>query len=147
MECLGGGGYVEESVLPRLYREAPLNSIWEGSGNVIALDVERAIRNAPESVDALFTELALSASGDHRLDAAVRALEAEIRQSALDPRNARRLTERIALLMQASLLVRHAPAAVSDAFCSLLANEAGHAFGCLTPSDPRSIIERAVVDG
>jgi putative acyl-CoA dehydrogenase len=145
MECLGGNGYVEESIFPRMYREAPLNSIWEGSGNVICLDVLRAVRSTPASLDALMSELGLTAGGDARLDAAVTSLEGELRRASDDASWARRLTERIALVLQASLLVRHAPPAVADAFCaSRLAREGGIAFGTLPAGDHRRIVDRAL---
>ena len=132
LECLGGNGYVEESGLPRLYREAPLNSIWEGSGNVQALDVLRAVVREPESVEAFFAEVGRAAGGDARLDEAVRV----VHEALSDPRDvelrARRLVEQLALVLQASLLVRHAPAAVADAFVtSRLAGDRGLAFGTL----------------
>jgi len=144
MECLGGAGYVEESILPRLYREAPLNSIWEGSGNVMCLDVLRAIRTAPSTTDALLAELRLAQGADRRLDAAVHSLEESLVRSAGDTGDGRRLTERIALVLQASLLVRHAPAPLADLYCSLLAGEAGIAFGTLPGrSHHRFVIDRA----
>lgn len=114
LECLGGNGYVEESDLPRLYREAPLNSIWEGSGNVTALDALRAITREPHAVDALLTEIDLGAGHDPRLDAAIAALRTEL--AAPQERRARRLAELAALALQGSLLVRHAPGAVADVF-------------------------------
>jgi putative acyl-CoA dehydrogenase len=145
MECLGGAGYVEESILPRLYREAPLNSIWEGSGNVMCLDVLRAIRTAPSTIDALLAELRLSEGADPRLDAAVRSLEDMLKRSAGESGDGRRLTERIALVLEASLLVRHAPNQVAELFCSLLAGETGIAFGTLKDkAHHRFIIDRAL---
>jgi putative acyl-CoA dehydrogenase len=144
LECLGGNGYVEESGMPRLYREAPLGSIWEGSGNVAALDALRALTREPESVEALFAELDLAAGADRRLDAAVK----ELRDSLADTRDiesrARRIAERMTLVLQASLLVRHGHPAVSDAFCaSRLGGDWGHAFGTLPPGlDFGSIVER-----
>ncbi|ANY09859.1 DNA alkylation response protein [Pseudonocardia sp. HH130630-07] len=116
LECLGGNGYVEESDLPRLYREAPLNSIWEGSGNVTALDALRAVARAPQAVDALLTEVDLAAGRDPRLDAVVAALRAEL--GAPQERRARRLAELAALALQGSLLVRHFPGAVAEVFLS-----------------------------
>jgi putative acyl-CoA dehydrogenase len=116
LECLGGNGYVEESGLPRLYREAPLNSIWEGSGNVIALDVVRAITRQPASVMAFLAEVEAAAGADTRLDAAVKRLRADL--AGADETGARRLTASMALCLQGSLLVRHAPPAVADAFCA-----------------------------
>ncbi|BBF99798.1 putative acyl-CoA dehydrogenase [Pseudonocardia autotrophica] len=114
LECLGGNGYVEESDLPRLYREAPLNSIWEGAGNVTALDALRAITREPDAVDALLTEIDLAAGQDPRLDATTAALRTEL--AAPQERRARRLAELAALALQGSLLVRHAPTAVADTF-------------------------------
>jgi putative acyl-CoA dehydrogenase len=133
LECLGGNGYVEESGMPRLYREAPLNSIWEGSGNVTALDVLRALARSPGSGDALLAEIDLAAGGDRRLDAAAARLRDELKDAvaattgaattgaAEGPQaqyRARRLAGQIAVTMQAALLVRHAPGAVADAFCA-----------------------------
>ena len=114
LECLGGNGYVEESIMGRLYREAPLNSIWEGSGNVTALDALRAITREPHAVDALLSELDTTGGADRRLDAAVAALRDEL--STPDERRARRLAELGAVCLQASLLVRHAPDAVAGTF-------------------------------
>jgi putative acyl-CoA dehydrogenase len=123
LECLGGNGYVEESGMPRLYREAPLNSIWEGSGNVTALDLLRALQRQQGAADALAAELALAAGGDTRLDAAVSALGRSLRDLASRPgpeaqAAARRLAGAITVTLQAALLVRHAPAPVADAFCA-----------------------------
>jgi putative acyl-CoA dehydrogenase len=133
MECLGGSGYVEESGLPRLYREAPVNAIWEGSGNVICLDVLRAMGREPGCVEALQDELRAARGGDRRLDAWTSALEAELaRPDDAEPR-ARRLVERMALGLQASLLVRFAPPEVADAFCAGRLAEGGLGFGTLPP--------------
>ncbi len=123
LECLGGNGYVEESGLPRLYRDAPLNSIWEGSGNVTALDVLRALARSPGSADALLAEIDLAAGGDRRLDATVAQLRQELKEAAAASGaeaqyRARRLAGLIAVTLQAALLVRHAPGAVADAFCA-----------------------------
>ena len=128
MECLGGNGYVEESGMPRLFRESPLNSIWEGSGNVNALDVLRALARQPAILEAWFAEVGLAAGADARLDAFVADAAGG---PAPTPRSSRRapgaLVERLALALQGSLLVRHAPPAVADAFCaSRLAGDAGH---------------------
>ncbi|WP_433505960.1 acyl-CoA dehydrogenase family protein [Pseudonocardia halophobica] len=114
LECLGGNGYVEESPMPRLYRESPLNSIWEGSGNVTALDLLRALARSPESADAVLDEIALAAGVDARFDRAVDQLRSEFRDP--EPRRARRLAELLALCLQGSLLLRTAPAEVADAF-------------------------------
>ncbi|MFF5103692.1 DNA alkylation response protein [Streptomyces sp. NPDC000134] len=133
LECLGGNGYVEDSGMPRHYREAPLLSIWEGSGNVNALDVLRALSREPHTADALFGELALARGADARLDAAVARLKDLL--AGARPAGARRLVELMALTLQASLLVRHAPAAVADAFCATrLGGDWGHSFGTL-PQD------------
>jgi putative acyl-CoA dehydrogenase len=144
LECLGGNGYVEESGLPRLFRESPLNSIWEGSGNVNCLDVLRALEREPESLDALRAELALARGENPHLDDALAELELELADDADTELRARRLVERLALCLQASLLVRHAPPVVSDAFCATrLGGEGGRAYGTLPrAADVRSIAER-----
>ncbi|MEV6510278.1 acyl-CoA dehydrogenase family protein [Streptomyces sp. NPDC051642] len=144
LECLGGNGYVEDSGMPRHYREAPLLSIWEGSGNVNALDVLRALSRDPGPAEALFAELALAQGADARLDAAVSRLKSGL--SGATETGARRLVEQMALTLQASLLVRHAPAAVADAFCATrLAGDWGHAFGTLPDSaDLDTILARAL---
>jgi putative acyl-CoA dehydrogenase len=123
LECLGGNGYVEEWGMPRLYREAPLNSIWEGSGNVTALDVLRALARSPSSADALLAEIDLSAGGDRRLDEAAAQLRRDLKETAAAAPeqaqyHARRLAGLIALTLQAALLVRHSPGGVADAFCA-----------------------------
>ena len=123
LECLGGNGFIEESVMPRLYRDAPLNSIWEGSGNVTALDLLRAIARSPGCLEALRTELSLSIGADRRLDEAIERLWAELGAIPSDSQTAaqsqaRRLAGLLTIVMQAALLVRHAPAAVTDAFCA-----------------------------
>ena len=123
LECLGGNGYVEESGMPRLYREAPLNSIWEGSGNVTALDLLRALRRQPAVADAVAAELARAAGADRRLDGAagrLRQAVASVSAASDDDAQyaARRLAGMITVTLQAALLVRHAPAAVADAFCA-----------------------------
>ncbi len=116
LECLGGNGYVEESGMPRLYREAPLNSIWEGSGNVTALDVLRAVTREPESVDAVLAEIDAASGVDTWFDRGVRELRTELRSR--EERRARRLAEMLALCLQGSLLLRFAPEEVSSAFVS-----------------------------
>jgi putative acyl-CoA dehydrogenase len=123
LECLGGNGYVEESGMPRLYREAPLNSIWEGSGNVTALDLLRALRRRQGAADALMAELSLAAGGDRGLDAAISGLGQVVRETTAEPGPdaeyaARRLAGMITVTLQAALLARHAPGAVADAFCA-----------------------------
>ena len=128
MECLGGAGYVEESILPRLFRESPLNAIWEGSGNVIALDVLRAIAREPGTVEALLDELAADGG---RAEAAqlLEGVRAEL--AAPQERSARRLVERIALLVQAALMDRFQPPAIADAFAGSRLSDAGHLYGTL----------------
>ncbi len=145
LECLGGNGYVEESVMPRLLREAPVNSIWEGSGNVNALDVLRAAAKDPAVLEAIFAELGEAAGADRRLDDHVGQLHKEVSSGTDLEGRARRLVEAMALGLQGALLVRHAPAAVADAFCaSRLAGDGGHAFGTLPPGvDCAAIVERA----
>ncbi|KUL71411.1 MULTISPECIES: acyl-CoA dehydrogenase family protein [unclassified Streptomyces] len=144
-ECLGGNGYVEESQLPRLVRESPLNSIWEGAGNVQALDVLRVLRREPAALDAYLREVGLARGADHRLDAAIRALLTELADLEGIEARARRVTERLALVLQGALLVRFAPSDVADAFCaSRLGGDAGAAFGTLPHSLARaSLVERA----
>jgi putative acyl-CoA dehydrogenase len=150
LECLGGNGYVEESVLPRLYREAPVNSIWEGSGNVNALDVLRALRRSPGSADALLAELRLAQGADARLDSLAARLAVDV-QAALTAApdeaawGARSLVVRMALALQAALLVRHSPAPVADAFCaSRLAPDEG--FGATLGTLPARVDARAIID-
>lgn len=161
LECLGGNGYVEESGLPLLYRDAPLNSIWEGSGNVAALDVLRAAVKEPEALPAFLAECELAAGADDRFDAHLARTRARagailIAGSGDDGAQrlhaaqfefeARRLVEELAVALQASLLVRHAPPAVADAFCAArLAGEGGRAFGTLPAGvDAAAIIQRAL---
>ncbi len=132
MEVLGGGGYVEESVLPRIYRQMPLNSIWEGSGNIMCLDVLRAAQKTPESMARLFAELGAAKGADVRLDRFVARLAAMAAERDDTEARARRFTEHIALALQGALLVRFAPPEVADAFCaSRLAGDWGGAFGSL----------------
>jgi putative acyl-CoA dehydrogenase len=145
MEVLGGNGYVEESIMPRLYRQAPLNSIWEGSGNIMCLDVLRAIRKAPRVVDALFAELAPAAARSPPLAVHADRIRADLADADAGEALARRLVERIALALQASLLVRHAPAEIADTFCATrLERGIGGAFGGLPAATPfAAILERA----
>ncbi|GAB1326759.1 acyl-CoA dehydrogenase family protein [Streptomyces sennicomposti] len=144
-ECLGGNGYVEESGLPRLVRESPLNSIWEGAGNVQALDVLRALRREPGAFNAYLREVGLARGADHRLDAAIKDLLTELADLAGVEARARRLVERLALVLQGSLLVRYAPPEVADAFCaSRLGGDRGASFGTLPHTlDLASVVERA----
>lgn len=145
LECLGGNGYVEESGLPRLLRESPLNSIWEGSGNVQALDVLRALQREPHALDAFLQEVGRARGADHRLDAAIKDLLTELADLDGIEARARRLVERMALVLQGALLVRWAPSEVADAFCaSRLGGDWGTAFGTLPHTlDLGSIVERA----
>ncbi|MER5573508.1 acyl-CoA dehydrogenase family protein [Streptomyces massasporeus] len=144
-ECLGGNGYVEESGMPRLVRESPLNSVWEGAGNVQALDVLRALQREPGALDAYLREVGQARGADHRLDAAIKSLLTELADLEGVEGRARRLTERLALVLQGSLLVRFAPPQVADAFCAgRLGSDAGAAFGTLPHTlDLASVVERA----
>ncbi|MFF0002071.1 acyl-CoA dehydrogenase family protein [Streptomyces tibetensis] len=144
-ECLGGNGYVEESQMPRLVRESPLNSIWEGAGNVQALDVLRALQREPGALDAYLREVGQARGADHRLDAAIKNLLTELADLEGVEGRARRLTERLALVLQGSLLVRFAPPQVADAFCAgRLGGDGGAAFGTLPHTlDLASVVERA----
>ena len=147
LECLGGNGYVEESGLPLLYREAPLNSVWEGSGNVNALDVLRALSREPEVLDAWITEVGLARGADARLDRAIDDTLALLGDSAALEVSARRLAGRMAACLQGSLLVRYAPPEVADVFCaSRLAEGHDGTYGALAaPSaqDLRFLLDRA----
>jgi putative acyl-CoA dehydrogenase len=144
MEVLGGNGYVEDSMMPRLFREMPVNSIWEGSGNVMCLDVLRALQRTPEAGEALRAELAAAKGADPRLDRFAASLDASL-QARPDEAAARHLAERLVLALQAALLVRFAPAPIADAFCaSRLEGAHGGAFGTLPAGlDLRAIVERA----
>ncbi|HEY3606239.1 MAG TPA: acyl-CoA dehydrogenase family protein [Pseudonocardiaceae bacterium] len=145
LECLGGNGYVEESGMPRIYREMPLLSIWEGSGNVAALDALRAMRSQPMAVEAVFVELDAAAGASDILDQAVIRLRKELGDSDDIQYRARRLVETMALCIQGALLVRHGDQAVADAFCaSRLAGDWGGAFGTLPRGvDTDRILARA----
>jgi putative acyl-CoA dehydrogenase len=149
LECLGGNGFVEDSGMPLLYRDAPLGSIWEGSGNVAALDVLRAMVKEPDGLPAFLEECELAAGADHRLDAHL----ARVKEQATavfagdEPQfEARRVVEELAVALQGSLLVRHSPPEVADAFCSSrLAGEGGRVYGTLPPAaDAKAIIARAL---
>ena len=156
LECLGGNGYVEESIMPRLYREAPLNSIWEGSGNVICLDILRALSREPEAADALVQELRSVFGADKRLDRYVAQigtdLEEQLKQSLKIGMSeiegqARRLAERLALALQAVQLVRHSSPAIADAFItSRLADDRGRTFGTLPAGIDLSLVVGPLVD-
>ncbi|KOY58672.1 acyl-CoA dehydrogenase family protein [Streptomyces sp. XY332] len=149
LECLGGNGYVEESGLPRLLRESPLNSIWEGSGNVQALDVLRALQREPQALNAFLQEVGQARGADHRLDSAIKGLLTELADLEGIEARARRVVERIALVLQGSLLVRWAPPEVADAFCaSRLGGDRGAAFGTLPHSLGLGVlVERARIAG
>ncbi|WP_089104622.1 acyl-CoA dehydrogenase family protein [Streptomyces hyaluromycini] len=144
-ECLGGNGYVEESGLPRLVRESPLNSVWEGAGNVQALDVLRALQREPGALDAYLQEIGRAHGADHRLDRAVKDLFSELADLEGMEARARRLVERLATVLQGSLLVRFAPPEVADAFCaSRLGTDWGSTFGTLPSSlDLTAVVDRA----
>jgi putative acyl-CoA dehydrogenase len=145
LECLGGNGYVEESGMPLLFRESPLNSIWEGSGNVNALDVLRALSREPEVLDAWITEVGRAQGADPRLDRAITSTLETLADSVAAESQARRLAVQMAVCLQAALLVQHAPAEVADAFCaSRLGGEYAGTLGTLPSGlDLRSIVERA----
>lgn len=149
MEVHGGAGYIEESVIPRYYREAPLNGIWEGAGNVISLDVLRALRREPGAVDLFFAELETARGGDPRLTAAIDELDRLIRREPLNEDGARYLAERMAVALQAAVLIRHAPPAVADGFCATrLAGGGGRAFGTLPSGvDQDAILSRSFGQG
>ena len=149
MECLGGNGYAEESGMPRLYREAPLMGIWEGSGNVSALDTLRAMATRPECVTVLFDELATTAGQDARLDVHVATLRSELENTDAIEYRARKVAEDISLALQGSLLLRHGHPAVAEAFLATrMAGNWGGAFGTLpTGLDLSPILERCMVKG
>ncbi len=145
VECIGGSGVMEESPMQRLYREAPINAIWEGSGNVQCLDVLRTARKTPEALRAYFDEVGQARGGNTILDRHVEALKSDMRDLSDFEYRARDLVDRLASGLQASLLVRYAPAPVSDAFCASRLGAAGHhQYGALPPRlDLRAVIERA----
>jgi putative acyl-CoA dehydrogenase len=153
LECLGGNGFVEDSGLPVLYRDAPLGSIWEGSGNVAALDVLRAMVKEPDGLPAFMAECELAAGADQRLDVHFSRVRERARdvfegENALydSQFQARRIVEELAVALQASLLVRHSPPALADAFCAArLGDEGGRVYGTLPAGvDAKAIIERAL---
>lgn len=140
-ECLGGNGYVEENILPRLYRQAPLNSIWEGSGNVQCLDVLRALNKEPETRDALFAELQKSAGKNLHFDAELSLLAGRFDDTATLEFRSRYVIERLALMLQASILLSSDNTKVAEAFCrSRLTGEHGLAFGTLSPDAPIDLL-------
>jgi putative acyl-CoA dehydrogenase len=141
LECLGGNGFTEDFMQAQLYRDSLIGTVWEGSGNVAALDVLRAIQKEPESLDAFLAECDLSRGVHPALDAHLSSLrDAEL----ADPWNARRTVEALALALEASLLVRHAPEAVHDAFCSSRLGDRGLAFGTLPHAEAATLIERTL---
>jgi putative acyl-CoA dehydrogenase len=143
LECLGGNGYVEESGMPLLFRESPLNSVWEGSGNVNALDVLRALSREPEALNAWIVEVGRARGEDDRLDRVIDGVLEQLADTADLELRARRLAGQMAAVLQGALLVQHAPAAVADAFCaSRLGNEFGGTMGTL----PRGVDLRSIVD-
>ncbi|MBV8463398.1 MAG: isovaleryl-CoA dehydrogenase [Acidimicrobiales bacterium] len=146
LECLGGNGYVEESPMPRLFRQSPLNGLWEGSGNVICLDVLRAMLREPASIDAFFAEVDTARGADRRFDAAVTHLGDELADTEPIEGRARRVVTRMAVLLGASLVLRHSPAAMGDAFCaSRLEDGVAPTFGTLPPAvDARAVLRRSV---
>ena len=144
MECLGGNGYVEEGPLGRLYREAPLNGIWEGSGNVICLDVCRAMQKAPQTIDAVLREL--SGTGDDRIEREVQRIRDLLAQPDQVEASARRLVERIAVAVQCMLMRTHAPQGNADAFITSRLEDGGRLFGTLpATTNFRPIVERAAL--
>ena len=148
LECHGGNGYIEEGVMARLYREAPLNSIWEGTSNMMCLDVQRVIQRETASVDALMTELRLAQSQNNRYQAFIDGLGRELKETHNSESRARRVTERIALGLQANLLIRHSTSDVADAFVSSrMADQWSGAFGTLDCEEDamKRIIARASV--
>ncbi len=144
LECLGGNGYVEESGMPLLFRESPLNSVWEGSGNINALDVLRALGREPESLEAWIREVGLARGEDPRLDHAVHDTLALLGESGQQEVAARRLAAAMAVCLQGALLVRHAPGEVADAFCTSRFGDSGGVFGILGcgPATMRAIVDR-----
>ncbi|HEX3431418.1 MAG TPA: acyl-CoA dehydrogenase family protein [Rhizomicrobium sp.] len=144
MEVHGGAGYVEESVLPRIFRQSPLNSIWEGSGNVICLDVLRAMRREPESIDAFLNELETARGASRALDDGIARLRHRLSEPIAEA-DARRLVEQMALVLQGAVLVRNAPPAIAEGFCSTrFAENPGIAYGApATKLDENTILSRA----
>ncbi|MBT2301900.1 acyl-CoA dehydrogenase family protein [Variovorax paradoxus] len=147
MEVFGGPGYVEDCVMPRLYREAPVHGLWEGPGNVQALDVLRTLGKEADACDALFGEMRQARGGNRLLDGLASELRDMISSGPVAPEHARYLTEKLAIALQASLLVQHAPAFVSDAFCATRIGQAGGStWGALKRDvDTAAILERATV--
>ncbi|MBN9061234.1 MAG: hypothetical protein BGP06_05535 [Rhizobiales bacterium 65-9] len=146
LECHGGNGFIEDGVMARLYREAPLNGVWEGSGNVICLDVLRSMQREPDSAPALIDELRAARGADKRFDAFLARLESDFIDLARHEGQARRLVERLALALSASLLIRHGDAATADAFVATrLGGEWSGHFGDLPPAVDAGALARAAV--
>ncbi|UJA21065.1 DNA alkylation response protein [Thermoleophilia bacterium SCSIO 60948] len=144
LECLGGNGYVEESGMPRLLRESPLNGVWEGSGNVQCLDALRAMGRSPASAEALMAEVGAGLGANPALDDAIAALGRELERPEGLEQRARHIVERMALCLQGSLLVRFGDEAVADAFCASRLGDGGLAYGTLpAATDFGRIIGRA----
>jgi putative acyl-CoA dehydrogenase len=146
LECLGGAGFIEEGPMPRIYRAAPLNAIWEGSGNVIALDVLRAIGREPESLEAVIAEIARAKGAHPAFDRHVELLEQWFEPGALAEARARAFAEDMALALQAAALRQIAPDRTFEAFCGLRLDPDNRslAYGAITaPLDARAIIDRA----
>ncbi|HRD47860.1 MAG TPA: acyl-CoA dehydrogenase family protein, partial [Caulobacter sp.] len=143
MECHGGVGYVEETPLPRYFRESPLNAIWEGSGNVIALDVLRTLQKEPAALEAYLAEIGGVSGADARFDEAAGRLNDRL-AGPLGEGSARRLVEDMALVLQGALMIRHAPAPVADAFVATrLGGDWGRGFGTLpSGADLDAIVRR-----
>jgi putative acyl-CoA dehydrogenase len=145
MECLGGNGYVEESIMPRLYRDVPVNSIWEGSGNVQCLDVLRSLQKEPETMEALMIELNASGKMNKNYDAFLKKLEKELLDKSMPELRARRIAEQLALALQAGILLKTTPEFVADSFCNArLTDEMHLSFGTLPDAkNMDALIERA----
>jgi putative acyl-CoA dehydrogenase len=149
LECLGGNGYVEEAPMAQFYRDIQIGTVWEGSGNVIALDVLRALRREPAAAAAFVAECELAAGAEPRFDAHMigvrEGLAAQSSEPAIAQWSARRLVEDMALALQASLMLRHGPAEVADGFCAGRLGDRGLAFGDLPPAiDGAAIVERSL---
>ncbi|MFO7550557.1 MAG: acyl-CoA dehydrogenase family protein [Haliea sp.] len=145
MECIGGSGVMEDSMMPRLYREAPVNAIWEGSGNVQCLDVLRALQKSPQVVEAFFLETGKARGSNTALDRQLDTLARELKDSSDMEYRARSVVDRLATSLQAALLLQHAPGAVADAYCASRLDAVGHHnYGALPRGiDCASIIERS----
>ncbi|HEV3044785.1 MAG TPA: acyl-CoA dehydrogenase family protein, partial [Roseiarcus sp.] len=145
LECIGGSGVMEDSPMPRLYREAPVNAIWEGSGNVQCLDIARAIHRSPATLEAYFAEVGSAKGESVALDAHVAALKDEARDLSDFEQRARDLCDRLALGLEAAALIR-AGSPIAEDFCrSRLESRGAHNYGALTGVDCRAIVKRAAV--